>query len=147
MGRRQIVGVPAPAAGANWTWQCPGSGRWRLRAACATFAASATVATRYFLLEVEDANGDLLWESEFGGSATAGQTSIVSAGPHGSYGTQSGAIVVGLLDDFLPPLGSVIGNASGIQAGDQWSAIVLTLEEIEDLRTVMLELLPGPAGP
>lgn len=119
-----------PAAGADWVFTCQANQRFNLVSLSAVLTASATVANRQVELIVDD-SVDILWRTSATANVTAGQVVTFSACP---VNTSAGVITTdqtlvyppGLI---LAPTWRIRTLTTGIQAGDQWSAIFLNLEE------------------
>lgn len=117
--------VANPAAGAEWTFAFTSTKA--LIAVTAVLATSATVANRQPILQITDNGGHVIAQTVGASPQTAGQTWTYSFFPGA---TQTGAN--GRLLAPIPPNIVVATNwsiqtvGSGLQAGDQWSGIVLT---------------------
>ncbi len=130
---RRVVPVPSPAAGADWSVAVPGGTLWVVRALKAQLATSAVVANRIPNLRVTDGT-NVVCQIAHQQNITTGTTSILSwiAGwPGPFYGNLNQS-----LTDWFPefPLhgGYVVGPVTAnLDAGDQWSAIVATVDEYE----------------
>lgn len=130
VGWLHTVNQPNPAAGADWTFTVPVSARMRVQSFAATFTASATVANRQVALFVDD-GANVYWSHVLGSNITASQVATVTGtGTNAPTGvvatTQSFVIPPGLI---LPPGHRIRTVTTGIQAGDQWSAIWFGMEE------------------
>jgi hypothetical protein len=129
-GVLQEILVSQPAAGQDWRFIIPPNGRWRIQSANAIFVASGVTATRIPRIQLFGYAGLILWWAGPQQSIAAGQSVSVSA---------SSAQVTTLIDpsSVLLPLPSpcflaaneyIQTSTMGMQAGDQWSAIVLVVE-------------------
>lgn len=122
--------VPNPAAGADWTLTTLANQRLRVESLTAVFTASATVANRTPEL-IWDDGGNIMFVDDVNANIVAGQVIQVS-----STGTNiPTGVVTTILHVTMPP-GMILvpghrvrTNTPGIQAGDQWSAIFLNVEE------------------
>lgn len=127
----RLLQVPAPAAGADWTFTLPAAGYWRIRSVFATLTASATVANRQPGLAITD--GTVLWHRARPGAVLiANGVADVLAMPGLGFQTQGatqGTFTLPIPDVVMPP-GFVISSVStALQAGDQYSSIVIAAEE------------------
>lgn len=131
-GVRRPVAVPAPAAGADWSVKVPGGRLWRLLGGQALFTASAAVANRLLGVQVT-ASGALVQanQSTFAVVAAATPTAVYQSGTALSPANADGTLVpVTFIPQWLEG-GDQIGSLTGaIQAGDQYSAITLVIEEL-----------------
>jgi|SRR5882724_6224022 len=126
--------VANPAAGAEWTQAVPVNTRWRIRSAGWQLNASATVATRVPGIKLSSTQG-LMWVSDPNMTVVAGGVAnIFAAGIVPFTGGNPAIITVALPPDLvmtgLPANVDTIGSSTlALQAGDQYSAIVLFVEE------------------
>lgn len=127
--------VANPAAGADWIQTVPTGARWRLWATSASLTTSAAVANRSSSLRLDDGVTPL-WQAGHNVVQTAGITllwtftlglaNLVLAS--GTASTQPMLPVATLLAGWR-----IQSFTSSLQAGDQWSAIRLLVEEwLED---------------
>ncbi len=123
-----------PAAGAEISDAVPTDARWRPRSFQATLVADVTVVNRFIYLIVGDGS-TLLAQMVTATAQTASQTKDYSfvLGWGAQERVRSTDIVAGMLDTILAA-GHTIGTTTiSIQAGDNWSAPQLLVEEwIED---------------
>lgn len=131
-GVRRVVQVPNPAAGTDWTVTVPAGVQWFVTAGVAQLTTSATVDNRQVALEVT-VNGSTVWYARNGTTHAASTifvynfSSTVANVP--LSGTETG-VLVSFPPGYLSP-GTVIGTSTNLlQAGDQWSGIVLWIEEV-----------------
>lgn len=120
-------------AGQEFTIIVPSKAHWKVRSLRAIFVASATVATRTPQLIVDDGT-NVIWTGVPVSEPTASQTHGLIYAPgvtHDSKTLASGAIMqyCPLPDLDLLAGQRVRSSTTSIQAGDQWSAIVLGVEE------------------
>jgi len=126
--------VAAPAAGNDWSQAVPTNARWRVRGWNATFNTSAVVANRQIKAVVSGLGG-FVWDSCAVVNAVASSTYLVSAGGITPYACIDPlTIVLGLPPDLVITSTSlqsqnILTLTSPIQAGDQWGAIRLLVEE------------------
>lgn len=134
-GFLQRIAVTTPAAGADWTQTVPTNARWRIRGVRATLTTSAAVANRNIALRILDGAGNVVF-TMFGHQGIVASTGNVEDwSPGASTSTQTGnEFYQALATDLQLFSGWVIQTGTqNLQAGDQWSAISLEVEEwIED---------------
>ena len=129
----QVVTVANPAAGANWSYKLPFPAR--VAHIGAGFVTSSTAADRYPYMNFLSLGGGA---NAFDG-LPAGSPMTAGAGYNLSWQAGSGFVpyfspgadawVAAIPDYGVLPAGTVIeAGVSGLQAGDQWSAINLELE-------------------
>lgn len=147
---RIVQGVSNPAAGADWSQSVPGSHLWTVRAVTATLATSAVVANRQARLILGDGTNTF---------ATLTAPAVQAASLTHVYTWAIGVTPVALGLQQLSamaildlPVGWTIGVSTlALDAGDQWSAIRLSLIDMTarfgdlDLDTAP-ELLVGLIG-
>lgn len=119
-----------PAAGANWNLATASTQRWRIQSVNAVFSASAAVANRIARLFV-DSGGAKMGFFPLNAVITAGQTVQCTWAPGIIPVTTDPAVLMGTLPNNLQiENGQDIGtNTTNIQAGDQWSAIRVLVEQ------------------
>jgi hypothetical protein len=129
-GRMRSIAIANPAAGADWTETVPAGVAWILRAATATLTTAVAVATRQVDLQVTDATPNLLLSSPGGTSEAASLADAYSWFNGGGSASVALSVTGGLPAEFRCPAGWIIkATTANIQAGDQWSKVVLTVEE------------------
>lgn len=123
--------VPSPAAGAEWSLAMPAGVYWELLDVRALLTTSAVVATRTPRLRVSDPNN--IDVQRFGVASAASASSAVSYEWSAGLGmtNNTAATAQGLPTPpqaMLPgfTISSLTGN---LDAGDQWSSIVLLVRE------------------
>jgi hypothetical protein len=127
------IQVANPSAGADWTFTLPPQQRLRLDSFNAVFTASATVANRLVQVIVDD-GVNTVWTDDLNAAITASQVVNVSVT---QTNIPTGAVTT-ILHAVVPPGVILPGNwrlrtsTGAIQAGDQWSAIWLNVEEWVD---------------
>ena len=126
---RSITGTD-PAAGAEWSETVPTNARWRLIAARASFVTDATVASRTVSLRIDDGTTDV-WLLPSHATQAASLTFPYSLAAIGQSGFASGnSIVIPMPPDVFMLPGWRVRSATGtIQAGDNWGAPQLWVEE------------------
>jgi hypothetical protein len=130
-GLARSVTVANPAAGADWSVTVPAGASFAVNSVSATLVTSAGGSARVATLVITDAGGNVV----FNGPATASQnasstenytwSNAPSTPPAGATSTV-GPLPAGLR---LGPGWTLKTVTSGIQAGDQWSAIVLSVQQ------------------
>jgi len=134
-GALRALLVGNPAAGVDWSMIVPSATRRKVYSFSATFTASAAAATRNINLIVDDGAGaHIMWQDDVLVGVTATQVVTVN-------GTQTNVptgIIATELFVVIPP-GLTMAQAwrlrmstANIQAGDQWSAIALLVEDLVD---------------
>jgi hypothetical protein len=131
IGWQVPVTVPNPAAGAAWFRKTDGNYFERLIAVAFTLTTSAVVANRVTALQLLDNNGRVLLVVPCGGAQVASTGLVVSLVRDAP--AFAGAIAgnsIGFLPDILTaPDYRWQVVTSGIDAGDQFSAITLLVEQ------------------
>jgi hypothetical protein len=134
--------LPAPAAGSDWSAMLSGTDRVRIHAITAQLVTSATVANRVAGLIMKDQNGLTWWqadlESDQAASLTVGYSWAHGSGITAVPAAANGALLsAGLPRTWLEPGDTVGSVTAALQAGDQWSNIVIrfaTAEHWEELQ-------------
>lgn len=122
----KVVAVQAPVAGSDWSWQGPTDRPFRIQSVRAVLASSATVANRAAELHVLDRDRNVIIDVPAIASQAASSTETWSWLPVGfGPGTVDNPALGPLPDCWVPDGCSVKVVTAGIQAGDQWSEIVL----------------------
>ncbi len=133
-GHLALIPVPQPAAGADWTIRPPVGARWRVLGGSAKLVTSAAIANRQVYLAVSY-DGLELFRIAAAAVQAAGATVVYELIPGLTLTTAIGGFqpvflpLTALLDPRMV-LASVTG---AIDVGDQWSGVVLFLEELETL--------------
>ncbi len=121
----------APAAGADWTQTVPSFARWRVRAVRATLTTSAAAGTRQVFLVADDgANTFYAPPSSLGQGPN--QTITYDFVPGTTFLTFTGGVQpVVIPQDLVLDAGHRVRSLTGtLQAGDQWTAPRLLIEEV-----------------
>lgn len=130
VGWQTPVYLPNPPVGGNWQYTVDGRYTERVVAVWFAFTASAVVGNRNPRLVLQDTNGTNI-AAVPGGSGVAAGGSIAASLTIGSTG-QAGAgagNTYGFLPDLLIPAGwSWTSAVGGMDAGDQFSSIVLLVQ-------------------
>ena len=131
-GRLRLITGTDPAAGAQVLEVVPAGVRWRLLAVRAVLITNATVVDRYVLLCMEDGTPTRWWAS----SPVVAQPASIGYTYQWTLGLNAGVGPLAFLPrDVLPggvtcPAGwRILTDAYGFQAGDNWMAPVLYVEE------------------
>lgn len=133
-GQLAISTLGNPAAGADFLFTVPLNFRDRIQSFTATLTTSANVANRIIRSRTIAGTGQLTWQGQPSAAVVASSTVIVSAA-NGQYtGTTDPATVnLSLPSPCFLRSGDQFGvNTTGIQVGDQWSNIVVELEQWVD---------------
>lgn len=138
-----IVAAAQPGAGADWSWQAPFIGRWRLHSVLAHFVASAVVANRNVRLRIVDANGGPFLTVGLAASIVASAVQDVCFAPTLPATAFAGVITNGMPVTELLPGAVVSVTTAGLDVGDQWSAINLVIEPLEDVVGTVEVVAPG----
>lgn len=123
----KTVTVANPAAGADWVWTVPSSTAWQIQSIRAQLVTSAAVANRTPVLRVTDTAGNIVLDAP----ATAAQAASATVVYEWVAGVPDQALTGGDLQLELPTGLTLEANwtvqtvTAGIQAGDQWSLIVI----------------------
>ncbi len=130
VGWQEPVYVPAPAAGAGWSYVVDGRFYERLLSVRFTFTASAVVATRDVRMSLHDANGTPVTAILAGATVTASASEVVNLTVNTGLATNSpdGYKYGPLPDLMIPPGWSWTAETDSIAAGDQFSGIVLLVQ-------------------
>lgn len=128
-----------PAAGADWKVTVTAGKRWRLYSITSFLSTSAAVATRVaeFLLKSQDVNIIYRVGDQAGGDGQTANSNLrhVLASCWSNVVRQTGGAGGQAYNAYPLPVIELIGGdtigsfTSSIQAADQWSAIVLQVEE------------------
>ncbi len=133
-GLLRSLTVANPAAGVDWTQAAPTNGRWFLRGGTATLLTSAAIANRQVALVIDD-GASTLFTIEAAAVQAAGATVVYDLIPGDTLTALTATHQPVIIPRDLRLLaGWRVRTSTGLlQAGDQWSAIQLMLEEwIED---------------
>ena len=150
---RQVVRSAVPAVATDPTFTVPAGHVWRVRAISAQVVTDANVANRSPLLQVSDGTAVFLTIPPFA-VITAGLTArlswLVQAGPYGAAAAQ-----VMPLPELELQAGWVVSLLTGaIQAGDQYSALALIVDDmtvrggnadLSDIPDLRVEVVGGPS--
>lgn len=129
----EVVTLPAPAAGADFTITVPGRELWHPISIRARLATDATVANRATRLEFDD--GATVFATIRPGGTIAASSNARFGWFHGAS-QPTGADVGTAFNQAIPrlvmrPGWRILTITSGIGAGDQWSEIALLVEKAQ----------------
>jgi hypothetical protein len=133
-GWTHTIIITAPGAGNDWSTQAPAGVRWRLKTVFAAFTASATVASRGPRVILTDSAARLIADLPISPAITASQVCDFT---WGEGLTPQSIVLANLVIDtaqlpgqlLLPQQAFVKSLTNSLQAGDAWTAILLTVEE------------------
>ena len=133
-GWSHSVQVANPAAGADWTLTVLAGQRFAPKSFNAFFTESAAVANRQVNVIIDD-GVNAVWQDDVTANIVAGQAGAVSgAQVNAAVGVFPVELFVVMPPGiFLEPGWRLRTSTTGIQAGDQWSAIWFAMEEWFDL--------------
>ena len=130
VGWQETVIVPDPAAGAVWSHTV--DGRWfeRLVSARWVLTTSAVAANRFPVLYLTDANGEKVLSVWAGGTITASESKGVNLMDAVSIQSDYGGLETfgPMPNRIVPPGYTWTATVENIDAGDQQSGIVLTVD-------------------
>lgn len=130
VGWQEPVYLPQPAAGAQWSFKVDGRYFTRVLAIRYLFATSAVVANRFPEVQLVDSNGASI-TSVPGGSTVAASnflTAYLTLEAPGFAGGSSGDTFGFLPDLLIPPDWIWKSSVFGMDAGDQFSQIILLVQ-------------------
>lgn len=128
----QVVSINAPAAGAQFTFKYSQNEFWKPRVLCFQLVTSATVASRVVYLDLLDGAGNKIGRFSSGFTQTASLTTVYTFGVQTNvYGADAAASIGAPIPELWMHPGSKLEvNAAAIDTDDQFSAIVLTLDQV-----------------
>lgn len=142
-GVKRTVTVPAPASATDWSVTVPGGRQWRIRAAFATLVTSATAGSRFVGASITDGNATL-WRMQntaaHPASTTAGYTFAQTRAPLNITGISNFGPIE-LMFGWYPAGYTIASLVNGYQAGDQWSAVNIAIEELLFDDTTLTDML------
>jgi hypothetical protein len=124
-----------PSAGTDWSYQVPTSTRMRIESIGAKLVTSSTAGARVVHVYVLSGGGRGAWSCAVQQSIPASTTAQFSAAP-GQFSSVVDTVSINgpLPSPMILTSSSTIGvSTSNIQAGDQWSNIVLLTEQWIDM--------------
>jgi hypothetical protein len=124
-----------PAAGNDFSFIPADALRWRIQSLKATLTTSATVANRIVHALVTDAGGAVYWNEPAITAQVASTTVQYCFGPGLTpQPTVDGVAVIGVPSNLIiAQRHQILSATTALQAGDQWSAINMGIEQLEDL--------------
>jgi hypothetical protein len=125
------INVPSPAAGVEWTQTVPGGVIWELLSVKLRLVTSAVVANRQTILQCRDQDDVILRAGSNNVNIPASSTQTVTFENVGAT-TNLGSVIQGLLPSppFVLQSGWKVGTlTNGLDAGDQYSLVTLTVRE------------------
>lgn len=140
-GVTRRIAVPAPAAGADWTFTVPSGVVWKILTVRAQLTASAVVANRQPRLVITDGTFTLA-TVEAAASIVASATVAITwvAGGLTSAAGVSGNFPGVMFPGYMFETGWTIATTTtNKDAGDQWSNIVMAVEERFEQSTELSE--------
>ena len=130
VGWQQLVPLPDPAVGAQWSYTVDGRYFERLVAVRYRFMTSAVVASRFPELTLQDNNGTIVTAVQGGWTVAAGATvhpNLVIGAPVAATATNGETF--GYLPDLLVPPGwSWVSSVGAMDPGDAFSQIALLVQ-------------------
>ena len=133
-GSVQETIVAQPAAGADWSYTFPAIGRYRVQQMCATFVTSAAAGNRIPRIQVFGYSGVVTWWAGPQAFVVPSASVKVNAASTCITTTVDGSSIhLPLPSPLIMGSGEILQvSTTGLQAGDQWSSIVLTIEQWVD---------------
>jgi hypothetical protein len=128
----EVRQVAAPAAGTDFLIPVPSGEVWRLHAVRAQLAASAVVANRVPHLTIDD-QSSISAQYVAGSPTVANGTTVynwIAGFPVVLAAIESGLLDVPIVEHVLQMGWRIRPITAGLDAGDQWSAITVTLERL-----------------
>lgn len=126
-GIKQVVNVPNPGAGNQWSARVPGGEQWFIRAGLFQFATSAVVANRQVKLSLT-VDGVIVYQMADSTLVTASQTVIYNTYMSDSPVPVASGLTIGQLQmpELALPPGSTIGTVTlAMDVGDAFTNINL----------------------
>lgn len=128
-GALTVTAVGNPAAGADWSTILPTGQQQVIRSVAALFTPSAAVANRFPVLEIEDPVAHFVSYLPVVAAIPASTATFLTWAPGLNPISTNGVQTMGLPEEFrVAGSWTVKTLTAGIQAADQWSAIVLFTE-------------------
>lgn len=129
-GWEQMVYVPSPAAGANWSYKIDGRYAEQLVSVRFVLVTSAVVANRFPVLYLQDTNGVNVLSVWAGGTVPASKTNGVNLSPEYTLQSNYGGVeTFGPLPKLLVPGGYTWqSTVQNIDVGDTITGVVLKVQ-------------------
>src|SRR5271157_90653 len=123
--------VGNPAAGADWTYSFNGQTRARIQSVGARLVTSATAGNRMARIQIVSSGGTIVWSAPPQQVLAASLTAQFSAAPAQVTSVVDTLTLVSPLPSpaILAPNETLRVSTLNIQAGDQWSNIVIVAEQ------------------
>ncbi len=123
-----------PAAGADWTFTVPTNARWRVQSVKGILTTSAAVANRVPRILLNDGASNVYIGTP-NQSVPAGSNPFVSGAPITATAAANVTDVLVPLPPtmYLEPGYTISSSTVGIQGADQWSGLVINVEEWIDI--------------
>lgn len=134
-GQRRIIKVPAPAAGADWTFTAAPSMLTLVMSVIETITTSAQVATRRVGFATFDGDGNKLTRT-FTGNSIPASKAVVASGAVGLSPLEteaSGPQIASLAPILLLPSYKFGSDSFALQTEDAYTSIILQVEEYEQM--------------
>ncbi|HWY55752.1 MAG TPA: hypothetical protein VNZ03_14890 [Terriglobales bacterium] len=130
LAEQRIITLASPAVGLDWSAPVPATARWRVNAVQAQLATSAVVANRVPHIIITDGQAHTVYNVPSLTNQVAATTFVYSAGATVVTAFFDSAVVMALPYPLKMLQNWTIASlTTGIQAGDQWSNIVLFVKE------------------
>lgn len=131
-GVRRLIPVADPAAGADWTVTVPGGVQWKIIGGYAALTASATTADRlaYTYVTIDGYGVVYAYSTSAVVASTSGHYTITSDPAVVAAGINSDAQSLVYPSVYFPESTEIGTNTLNLEEGDQWSQIVLWIEEV-----------------
>ena len=129
-GIQQIVKVPQPAAGAEWTDTLPGGYFYRVLGGSAVYTTSAAVASRLLGTQLSDGASNVvsLWNATAMTAGLAVQVGYTPSGGAGGGNIQGPVVTLVLPAVWLPQNYIIRSTTLNKDVADQYSSVVIWLE-------------------
>lgn len=131
----QVIRVPNPAAGAQWSVTVPGDQAWRVLSVAALLTTSAVAGNRSAALLADDQQSVFMGaDSDVAIAANLAVTISWALGLITSTSIVTGGVAsAGLPDLVLPPGYRLRSATTAFDVADQWSSIAIAVESLQTL--------------
>jgi hypothetical protein len=128
----QIVALQSPAVASGFSYTYSVSEYWRLNSLCFQLVTDANAANRVVYLDLIDGAGNKIGRYSSGFTQTATLTTVYTfATQIGAYGANAAASIGSPVSKvWLHPGAKLTVGITNVQAGDQISAINLTVDQV-----------------
>lgn len=132
-GVHRVLDVPAPVAGAEWSFTVPSLGWLRIRSIVATLTTSAVVANRVAGFTLSDPDRvAYAASSNLALPASSAQRIVYMPGTGSGGLVGAGGTLLVPLPDLIVPVGYVLKSFTGlIDVADQYSNVRMIVEEFD----------------